>query len=155
LAILSFLAATRRMSRFFSSVDRDGVVDVGLLVGVGDVVLGLPDDALRELLLLHDGQGDLLDDDRIARDRDGHVLGRDLVLLEDEADGLDDRGRVDDRPLDDGVVRQRLVADLDQLVGLLALLARAQLDGLDGVGPDVQPDHAFFPRESEHVHPPL
>jgi len=113
---------------------KDRVVDVGLFIGIGNVVLGLPDDRFGELLLFHRGQRDPLNDDGIARDRDDDVLVDDLAFIKKAADGLGDGRRVDDRALDDGVARERFIPDPGHLekVGL-AFLPDPQLHRFDGV----------------------
>ena len=119
---------------------QDLVVEVDVLDVEGDVLLGFPVDRLGQLLLGHRGQRDLLDDDRVARQRRGDVLGPELGVGEQAPHRVGDRAAVDDRAVDDAVGRNRLDADGRDPI---ALAGGLELDGLHGAGPDVESHQGF------------
>ena len=121
------------------------VVEVDVLDIERDVLLRLPVDRLGELRLRHHRQRDLLDDDGVARERGGDILGLDAAAVEQAADGVGDGGGVDDRAVDDAVRGHRLAAEIRDPVALAGLF---QLDRLDGARTDVQTDQRF--RSAKH-----
>ena len=66
-------------------------------------------------------------------------------LVEQPADGVDDRGAIDDGAVDDAVGRNGLAAEGRDLVGLAG---RLQLDGFDRARADVESDEGF--RSAKH-----
>jgi hypothetical protein len=66
-----------------------------------DVLLRLPLDGVVELLLRHARERDLLDDDGVAADADGHLLRLQLLPGDELLDGLHHRPRVHERAVDD------------------------------------------------------
>ena len=80
----------------------------------------------------------------------GHVGGLDLLGLEEPLDRVDHRAGVHDGPVDDGLGRQRLDADVDELVLVPALAAGLQLDRLDGRRADVEANESFLLAEQSH-----
>ena len=117
------------------------VIEVHILDVEGDVLFGLPVNRLGELRGGHHRQIDLLDDHGVARQRGGDLLRPERLVLEDTADGVGDRGAVDDGAVDDAVGRHRLDGKRHDLEALPDSL---QLDSFDRARPDVEPDDRFF-----------
>ena len=90
---------------------QDLKVQVDVLDGVRDILLGLERDRLLQLFGLHLGDSDLLDDDRVPRHGDHDVLRLDLILGEDLLDCRDHRPGVHDDSVDDGLRMQRCDAE--------------------------------------------
>ena len=76
--------------------------------------------------------------------------GLDLLRGEQPLDGVDDRAGVHDGAVDDRLRRQRLHADVHELVLGAALAAGLQLDGLDGGRADVEADEPLLLAEQSH-----
>ena len=115
-----------RAAAFHDLVVQRDVLDVE-----GDVLLGFPVDGLGQLLGRHLGQADLLDDHGVARHAGGDVVRLDLLGREEALDGVDDRARIHDGAVDDGLGGKRLEAQVHELVLVSGLAARLQLHGLD------------------------
>src|SRR5262249_46074076 len=118
----------------------------------GDVLLGLPPDRLGELLRGHGRQGDLLDDDRVAR-QGGPELGvADVEGRHDPVDRVDDQGGVHDGAVHDRLGGGALEPGLAEPV--TAALRVLQLYELDRGGPDIQPHEVFGLLEQHAIAPP-
>ena len=63
-----------------ASVPEDLRIDVDVLDVERDVLLGFPLDRFIQLVLRHFGEADFLDDDRVAANTDGDLLGPDPIL---------------------------------------------------------------------------
>src|SRR5262249_10566237 len=116
----------------------------------GDVLLRLPLDRLRELLLGHRRELDLLDDDGVPGERGGVVGALDLGLVVELVDGVDGERRVHDRPVDDRLGRQGL--DAQALEVELPGLAFPKLDELDRRAADVETHDSLRAREEHGVY---
>ena len=113
----------------------DLVVEVDVLDVERDVLLRFPVDGLRDFGLGHLGNGDLLDDDGVARERRRDIAGLDLAAVEEPADRVGDGRAVDDGAVDDAVGRHRLAAEGGDLV---AAPGRLELHRLDRARTDVE-----------------
>ena len=124
------------------------MVQVHVLDVEGDVLFGFPADRLGQLGVGHHGQADLLDDDRVARQRRGDIPGARPCALEDAADGIGHADGIDDGAVDDAVRGNRLGGVGTDPVGPARHL---QFDRLDGARSDVESDDSFGPSKSKHV----
>ena len=125
----------------------DLVVEIDVLDVERDVLLGFPVDRLAELGFGHRRQRDLLDDHGIAGQRGDDVLGLELLVGEEAADGIGDRAAIDDGAVDNTVGRNGLDPNGRHPE---ALPGGFQFDGLDGTRPDVEAHEAFCSAE-QHV----
>ncbi len=81
------------------------VINLHVVLGEGDVVLGFPRNLLLQFLGCHGRDLDLLDDDGVSRDGGGHLFAFDPEVVAQRLDGLDHGGLVHDRAVDDGLRR--------------------------------------------------
>ena len=72
----------------------------------GNVLAGFGLDPVEELFLGHQRHAHPLHDHRMPRNRRGHVLRLDLLLVENRDDLFGDRGRVHDGAVHDRILRQ-------------------------------------------------
>ena len=93
----------------------DLVVDLDVVLGKRNVVLGLPRDLLFQLLGGHRRDLDLLDDHRMARNRRCDLTTLDAQVVAEGANRLDHRTLVHDGAVDDGLRRQGFETEVDQL----------------------------------------
>ncbi len=112
-----------------------------------NVLAGLRLYPVVQFVFGHQRHADSLDDHRVPGHRSRHVLGFDLLAVEDRNNLLRHRGRIHDRAVDYGVLRQRLDAVTHQLVARFRFL---QLDGFHRTRADVQADQRFCFTEIEH-----
>ena len=105
------------------------VINLHVVLGKWDVVLGFPRNLLFQFLGRHGRDLDLLDDDGVAGDGGGHLFAFDPEVVAQRLDGLDHGGLVHDRAVDDSLRRQRLEAEVDQQKALGGFL---ELDDLHG-----------------------
>ena len=116
---------------------QDLVVEIDVLDVERDVLFRLPVDGLGELGFGHHRKTDFLDDDGVARERGGHLLGLERLILEQTADRVGDGGPVDDGAVHDAVRRHWLDAECRDFEALARWL---QLDGFDRARADVETD---------------
>ena len=127
----------------------DLVVEEDLVDGERDVVLGLEEDGVRQLLDTHLGQRQPLHDRVAARDGDDGAGGGDPRLADAFPDRVGDHFRLADAALDDGIAGQGHEGVRPERVPAPTL---DQLHHLDRAGPDVQPEGGRLLAKSEQRH---
>src|SRR5262249_24977463 len=131
------------------ALSEDLVVQVDVGDVERDVLLRFPADRLRQFLVALDRKRDLLDDHRVARDRRGHTLVLDVLLVEDPVDRIRDRQLGNDHAVDDAVGGKWFHSKAYQLV---PRLAGTYFGCLDVAGPDVQAYYFFARGEEVEIH---
>ncbi len=85
-----------------------------------DVLLRLPADGFRQIFFALDGEGDLLHDHRVPRDRSGDTTVFYRLLGKDPVDGIGDRDFGDYHPIHDAFRGDLLNAKAHELETALA-----------------------------------
>ena len=126
---------------------QDLIVEVDVLDAERDVLLGLPVDRLGQLGVGHRWQRDLLDDDGVAGQRCGDVLGLERMAVEQPPDGSATAAPSMIAP---STMLSGGMGSLPNAATLIALSRRLELDGLDCTRPDVEADDRFRFGETKH-----